>query len=341
MQEKITKDNHYLSQSYLKQWEFCDGKIWVYRTLVSNDHVPLWKPAHIKGTAFYTHLYSLLNNGNVSDQFENWFNTQFESPGLKILQKVLINDVLQPLDWKILVKYLALHDLRTPARLKEYLERASDKSQEMINNLIANFPKDFQDFRRQNFDSSSVEVKKHNFPLKVTPMIKEGEDNATLKIETDIGRASWLEVIKHQLENTSNILHEHQWTILHPSYGQSWFTSDKPVMRLNCHKDKYNFKGGWNSKGTEIIFPLSPEHLLYTKIGAKPPQRGTRLSIDKTNSINKLIVEHSFRNVYSKKRNNEIGQMKARSVNLEQFNYEKEFWQKWHLEQGKSENYFF
>ena len=81
--------------------------------------------------------------------------------------------------------------------------------------------------------------------------------------------------------------------------------------------------------------------MLYTKIGAKPPQRGTRLSADKTSSINKLIVEHSFRNVYSKERNNEIGHLKARLVNLEQFNYEKEFWQKWHLEQGKSENYFF
>src|SRR5690606_5027737 len=160
-----------------------------------------------------------------------------------------------------------------------------------------------------------IDDNKYKFPFKVSPEIIEGKETFSLKLETDIGRASWLSKVQHQMSNTSAILHKHRWTILHSALGQSWFTSDKPVMRRTYHKGKYDFKGGWNLKGTEIIFPLSPEHLLYTKIGAKAPQKGTRLSIAQTNSINKLIVEHSFRNVFSKERVNEIEHLKARSIN--------------------------
>lgn len=339
--KQITKDNHYLSQSYLKQWESSLGKVWCYRTLVSNDNVLPWKETHIEGTAFFTHLYSRINRGLISDEIEDWFNSEFESPASIVLAKVLKNDSLKPADWDILVKYLALHDLRTPARLFEYLERASESSKEVIKKLIDNFPKDLENFKKSRIELMPIEENHYNFPFKVTPEIKEGEDTASLKIETDIGRASWLYTIQHQMRNTSSILHEHRWTILHAAFGQSWVTSDKPVLRLNYHMGKYDFKGGWNSKGTEIIFPLSPEHLLYTKIGAKPRKRGTRLSPIETYSINKLIVENSFRNVYSKERVSEIEQFKPRSINPNQFNYEKEFWKKWHLEQGKSENYFF
>lgn len=340
-QKQITKDNHYLSQSYLKQWESSLGKVWCYRTLVSHESVPPWKETHIEGTAFFTHFYSRLNKGLISDEMEDWFNSEYESPASMILAKVLTNDSLKPDDWDILVKYLALHDLRTPASLFEYLERAPKSTMDVMQNVIDNFPKDVESFKKSGIESMPTEENKYNFPFKVTPEIIEGKETFSLKIETDIGRASWLSKIKHQMSNTSAILHKHKWAILHAAFGQSWFTSDKPVMRLNYHIGKYDFEGGWNSNGTDIIFPLSPEHLLYTKIGAKPLKRGTRLSPTQTNSINKLIVENSFRNVYSKEKVSEIGQFKPRSINPEQFNYEKEFWQKWHLEQGKSENYFF
>ncbi|MCE7055837.1 DUF4238 domain-containing protein [Algoriphagus sp. AGSA1] len=339
--KQITKDNHYLAQSYLKHWQSSKGKVWCYRTLVSHENIPTWNETHVEGTAFFTHLYSRIEKGSVSDEMEHWFGSEFESPVSAVLSKVLKNDILKPDDWRTLVKFLALHDLRTPARLFEYLERGSETTMGVMQNVIDNFPKDLDNFQKRENEATPIEENIYSFPFKVTPKVIEGEESVSLKIETDIGRASWLYTIQHQMRNTSTILNEHRWTILHSSFGQNWFTSDKPVMRLNYHKGKYDFKGGWNSKGTEIIFPLSPQHLLYTKIGAKPPQRGTRLSADKTSSINKLIVEHSFRNVYSKERNNEIGHLKARLVNLEQFNYEKEFWQKWHLEQGKSENYFF
>lgn len=340
-QKQIAKDNHYLSQSYLKHWEFSQGKVWCYKTLVSHQNVPLWKEKYIEGAAFFTHLYSRLDKGIVSDKIEHWFNSEIETPASLVFSKVLTNDQLKPDDWRTLVKFLALHDLRTPASLFEYLERASQSSMGVMQKVIDNFPKDLESFKNGVNESIPREKNEYNFPFKITPEIIEGEELVKLKIETDTGRASWLSIIQHQMRNTSPILQKHKWTILHSAFGKSWFTSDNPVMRLNYQNGKYDFKGGWNSKDTEIFFPLSPEHMLYTKIGSKPPLRGTRLSSDHTISINKLVVEHSFRNVFSNERVNEIEGLKTRSINPEQYKYEKEFWENWHFEQGKSENYFF
>lgn len=339
--KQITKDNHYLSQSYLKQWESSKGKVFCYRTLVSNENVPLWDELHIEGTAFFTHLYSRVDKGVISDEIEDWFGSEYETPTSKILATVLKNGILRPEDWENLVKYLALHDLRTPARLFEYLEKSPKYLMDVIQKLIGDFLKDLDNLKKSGIESMPFKENSHKFPFKVTPIITEGEETATLRIETDIGRASWLSKIQHQMQNTSSILQKHSWTILHAAFGQDWFTSDKPVMRLNYHKGTYDFDGGWNSKGTEIFFPLSPEHMLYTKIGGKRLQRGTRLSQTQTSLINRLIVQHSFRNVYSNKKINEIEKLKARSVNPDQYNYEKEFWQRWHEEQQRSENYFF
>ena len=74
--------------------------------------------------------------------------------------------------------------------------------------------------------------------------------------------------IKRALNKTGKVLHEHHWTILRPPEGLTWFTGDNPVIRLNISSPgKYNFVGGWNSRGTFTFLPLGPEHLLTRKSG--------------------------------------------------------------------------
>lgn len=341
MSGEISKDNHYLAQSYLKQWGSNEHKVWFYRTLVSHESVPFWQEGYIKWTAFYTHLYSRVENGIVTDEIEHWFNTNFEIPAMKVLGKVFLDAHLKPSDWQILVSYLALHDLRTPARLQEYLERAPQTTKKVFEDLINKFPNDLKSLKDQTLEIQTDLNANRKFPFKITPLKTDSEDIINLKIETDIGRSSWLDVISHQLENSSKVLQKHKWTILKPSNGQKWFTTDKPVMRLNFYRGKYDFKGGWNSKGTEIFFPLSPEHILYCKIGSKPPLKGTRLSNEKTSSINKLIIEHSYRFVFFNSRADVVKIYKPRIVNHDAYTKEKEFWTNWHEVQSDSEKFYF
>lgn len=178
------------------------------------------------------------------------------------------------------------------------------------------------------------------FPLRITTEIKEGEEFGVLKVETAVGRASWLWSIQHVLEKTAKVLHTHKWTIMRPAEGMQWPTSDKPVVRLNYYgNERYDFRGGWGRKNTELMLPLDPQHLLYTKIGDRPPMRGTRFSVEHTRLIRRLILEHSHRTIFADKDDREIPALSARVVNAELFKYEEEQWRNWDAEQNESEQY--
>lgn len=88
------------------------------------------------------------------------------------------------------------------------------------------------------------------FPLKLTTEFVDGSEFGTLKVETAVGRASWLWSIQRILNTTASILHQHHWTILRPAQGMNWFTTDKPVIRLNFYRPgSYDFRVRFENHG--------------------------------------------------------------------------------------------
>jgi hypothetical protein len=336
----LAKDNHYVSQGYLKQWEASPGEVCVYRILVSHENVPLWAQKSVKGIAYQKHLYTRQIAGADSDEIEQWFSGDFESPAEAAIQKVINEDRLLPEDWKTLVRFLAMHDVRTPARLVEYLKTSADSTSKLLNEILEELPEKLGEMKRKGIQHPAPNEKNAAFPLRVTTEIKEGEEFGLLKAETAVGRASWLWGIQHLLNNTAKVLHRHKWTIMHPAKGMSWFTTDKPVIRLNYYEPgKYDFKGGWGSDGSEILLPLSPEHMLYTRIGHRPPARGTRFSVEETKLLRRLIAEHAHRYIFAKTEDADVPIFMPRMANAEFYKHEQEQWDKWHAEQIESEQH--
>ncbi|WP_031530883.1 DUF4238 domain-containing protein [Dyadobacter crusticola] len=339
---EFRKNNHYLSQSYLKHWESSPNKVFVYRRLVSHDQVPVWKEESIEKFAYQEHLYTRRSNGLESDEIERRFANEFESPAESCIQNVVNEDRLTPDDWHKLVRFLALHDLRTPARLLEHIEKKPGIVSKIIEDVLAKIPEQLeQQQQQQNATNTSIDKLKTTFPLKITTEIKDGEEFGILNVETAAGRQSWLSLMEYQLEDTTQILHRHKWTIMHPANGMNWMTSDKPVIRLNYYKPgKYDFKGGLGNKGSEILMPLSPEHMLYTIVGKKPPQRGSRFSNEQTRILRRMIAEHAHRYVFAKYADDEVSLFMPRHIDAQIFKQEKEQWEKWHSEQSESEDFF-
>lgn len=209
----LRKDNHYVSQGYLKRWESSPDKVWMYRILVSHESVPLWTERSTRGIANEQHLYTQKITGTESDEIEQWFGTEFESPAESAIQKAINNDRLTPDDWYRLVRFLALHDVRTPARLIEYLKSSAESTSELLEEILRELPNKFEAIKRSGVSHQAGSADSTAFPLRITTEIKEGEEFGTLKAETAVGRASWLWVIKHALNNTAKVLHEHKWTI--------------------------------------------------------------------------------------------------------------------------------
>ena len=53
----LSRDNHFLSQMYLKAWKNTNGKIMVHELLVPNSHFPLWKAKSTRSVGNYDSMY--------------------------------------------------------------------------------------------------------------------------------------------------------------------------------------------------------------------------------------------------------------------------------------------
>ena len=330
------RDNHYVPQFYLKLWADDKNRLWVYRLLVSHSHIPLWKRQSVKGVAYHAHLYTRLGSIGESDELERWFGAEFESPAQDAIRKAISDASLTRSDWKRLIRFAAAQDVRTPARLNEMLQRWRETLPGMMKDVLQTGVQEFEIAKRTgtlvprepNIDASE-------FPVRVTTERLPGGKGGTLQLEMSPGRDLWLFFLKRQLlTRTANVLMGHKWTILHTPDHISWVTTDDPVVRLNYYEHgKYDFGGGWGRAGTEMFLPLGPHHLLYTRIGDKPPRRGTVLSVEMATHLQRFMVEHAHRYVFAVSPDKNVEEYRPRVVDADASAKEQEQWRRWHEEQ--------
>jgi hypothetical protein len=334
------RDNHYVSRSYLKRWASSHGRVRTYRTLVSHSSVPTWKESSICKVAYRPHLYTRIAAGRESDEVEKWLDREVETPAEEALQKAISGARLTPADWKRLVRFLAAQDVRTPARFSESLSRWHATLPSLLENTLHESVRALEWSRKTGKPIPEIEAPPHvdSPPIRVTTESVPGQQFGKLKAEIVVGRSLWLYEIRHLVTQTAAALHQHKWTILSPPADLRWFTSDDPVIRLNYYgPGKYDFKGGWGSPGTEIFFPLSPHHLLYTEVGKRPPLRGERLERDLAEMLRRFIAEHADRMIIAVEPNLDVPRLRPRIVNAALFRAEVEQWRRWHEDQSAGE----
>jgi hypothetical protein len=340
----ITINNHYVPCEYLKRWASSDKRIYTYRILVSHPQVPLWEKRSPRGVAKLSHLYTRIVAGREIDDIENWLNQEFESPAEEALHKVTSDRRLTPDDWKRLIRFLAAQDIRTPARFIEDFQNWEKNLHHLTDRYSQKRVYELESARKSGHPIQQRAP--HPFadylPLRVKTEILPDQGSVKITREVLLGRQLWLYSIQLALTQTVKILLNHRWTILHAPEGTEWFTSDNPVIRLNYHApDKYDFKGGWGSTGTELLLPLSPRHLLYTQIGDKRRLPwGTRVSRYHAEEIRRFIAEHAFLMIFASHPDDEIPRLRPRTVDNNLFLNEKEKWKKWHEEQVAAEQEF-
>jgi hypothetical protein len=276
----------------------------------------------------------------ATDEIEQWFDREYETPAAEVLRKVTSNGHLEPSDWSVLIRFLAAQDVRTPARLVEFLRRWYKSYPNFFQNTLQKSVQKLESMkaRGEEIDTARFPLSEY-FPLRVTTELQPGAKFGAIKAETVVGRALWLFSIKHLLNKTVKVLQQHKWTIMTPPKGVEWFTSDDPVVRLNFHDvNKYDFGGGWGSKGTEIFMPISPKHLFYTQVGRRPPRRGTSFSPEQAEIIRRCMAEHAHRFIFASKPDQHIAALRARMVNADLMKNENAQWLKWHEEQAAAES---
>jgi hypothetical protein len=335
----LTAENHYVPCLYLKHFASPDGTLYRYRILVSNPHVSPWKRAHVSGVGYQTHLYTRVVLGAETDDIERWLEREFDTPATAPIRKAIEDERLRNADWQTLIRFVAAQIVRTPAFLAENLPLWNQMMPTVLNEVLQDLRRELERARQSGGRLPLTNVPNTEYlPLRVK-RLPDGE-SVKISVHTVVGRGVWLHSMKYLLTDSDSVkaLLDHRWSILRAPNNLNWFSSDDPVVRLNYHsEDKYDFDGGWGSKGTEIFLPLSPRHLLYTRIGYRPPERGFVLPRAAAEFIRRAIAEHAHRNIFSNLPNEDIPKLRPRHVDAEIFRKEREGWRKWHEDQTKAE----
>lgn len=339
MENQLTRDNHYVPQSYLRRWSTEGEKVWVSRLLVPDPRMPIWKLASTRGIAKHQNLYTRVVAESDSDEIERWFNEEFETPAQEPIDRVVMERRLTDRDWAAIIRFVAAQDARTPARLQENMRRWQRDLQSTIDEVLEDAVEKLEEARSTGVKlTSSKHPYADYFPIKVIKEVLPDAESGMLQIQTIAGRGLWLFSLRHVLTDTLKILLSHKWTILHCPSKMAWMTSDNPVVKLNYNSPQdYSFGGGWGSEGTEIFMPLSPKHLLYARVGYRPPARGTVLSEELAHWFQRFIVEHAYRFIFAAKPDEGLLRIRRRHVSAEAYASEMKQWASWHDEQRRAE----
>jgi hypothetical protein len=339
---QTTVFNHWVPRSYLRRWSSDGRRVWAYQLLVPHGNVPLWKLRSIEYTAGADHLYTTVKTGD-SDEFEKWLKAEIEDPALEPLTNIVEGRTLSRNEWDHVTRYVLALDRRTPASYLEDARRWEKELPGMMNRIMADVPRQLK---------AAAKAKKAGRPSPidlapphtdaVVPVRSWREDAdepgmAKLRAEIVVGRELWLYSMRHVLSETIQKIGHVRWSVMHPHSGSEWFTSDHPVLRLNFNSiDDYNFGGGWVNRGSEVIVPISPTHLLYRQVGHDHPATIVA-SPEQTVQLQRFIAERAHREIYATRESQRPVMFRPRAVNADQFKHEQSEWATWHERQSAAE----
>jgi hypothetical protein len=176
--------------------------------------------------------------GQESDEFERWFDHEIESPAAEPLSQVLADGKLSAEDWRRLIRFLAAQIVRTPAHLLENLPRWKADTQRLLDSTLNDSVVEIERAKKENRPVQTRPSPNSEYlPIRVTTEKRPEEKVVAVKANMIVGRSLWLFSIKNALTRTVRVLYDHDWTILTPAKGKTWFTSDDPAIRLNYENE--------------------------------------------------------------------------------------------------------
>jgi hypothetical protein len=218
--QNYTKNQHYISKSYLDNFCFINKKnfnLWVYTH--SNNQ---WRSSTPKHEAFECDFQTLIDEeGNKSDALEKSIATDIEGPALFIINRIIENKSLpnEPEKMGALLSLMGLFAIRIPAVRQQFANFETDVSRKMMGLLL-------KDERTWNNHVS----KAYKSGYLDSPSLSYAEAHSFFTKGFSIKQdPMW--VLKELLEKASRItdyLACRHWMVVE-AVGAAFITSSKPV----------------------------------------------------------------------------------------------------------------
>jgi len=231
---QTTHDNHYVPQFYLKYWSNNRNTILTHDLLVAHKNVKAWREAPIKGIACQRDLYTQHNGGSADDAIEDEFSNKYESPVKEVFKKVIADAAISDGEMGILVDYLVLQAVRTPA----WFERVSEILKKVAGPTFESVVKEAEGLSRDELlkkkPTCMPQAPFPPVPFKVS--IDREERCAELRMA--VGRQSYQYSIGHFLKGPVNeALHGYAWRVASLRCTSMLPTSDNPVVSFCMRQD--------------------------------------------------------------------------------------------------------
>lgn len=269
--KQVTRNNHYVPQFYLKCWSGNGNTVLTYRLLVPNLGEKVWKQMPIRHLASWFDLYTQHNDANDADAIEkelgNW-----EMKAAGAFRKVREGTELSDDDMHFLVDFLFLQLFRTPSAL-EYM---NEKLKEIYGPTLAECVREAEQKLRESTsmpEDLKLESTRIGFqrPYPSIPIQMElDEENCCINSCLALGRQSALSVLGYLLTDSPvrEFMHSCHWQIFTIPAERGLPTSDKPVVVVHSSQQGRHSSGmRLDEPGTIIFLPLTPHHLLLTRVG--------------------------------------------------------------------------
>jgi hypothetical protein len=338
--DEVTVSNHSIPQFHLREWSEDGTRVSTYQLLVPHVNVPRWKKRSVEYSAVHDHLYTSALATDRPDHFEKWIKREVEDPAVEPIAKIIAGMRLTAPEWNCVSRFVFALSARTPAEYFRSTKRWSVDLRPMLTEIMDELPQAMVRARQNGAPLAGAISSRVDLPVPLKTWAKPSEKPglSEFHVAVSVGRSFWLNSIKHVLNETVNVVGPVEWSVMLPHPGSQWFTSDDPVIRLDFNSlDDYNsFAGGWGRKGSEVLVPISPGHLLYRQAGHRHPPVMQATS-EQTLLIQRFIAEHAFREIYASGTPLRAEIFRPRTVNADVYKYEQAQWSAWNDDQSASE----
>lgn len=315
----VKRDNHYVPQMYLKRWA-TEKKLWVYTLLVPHDNFPTWDFRSVKGLAYLENLYVRVCGAEELDDFEVDFDSRFENPASSLLEKLSNGERLLSVEWKTISEYIAAQYVRTPAfynTLKSFMPK-------IVDDAISDIGAKLSVMKEPPHSVHSKDPSDELLPLKFTVTDQKVSETQTLaRIDAIVGKSMWLFAIQRELRTGSAMLdamREMKWSIVTAPENCSWPTSDNPVAVVHIKSNgQLERSRGIQQGNAMVVFPVSPRKLLIGKPRNRLPYT-FQADLPFYHQLKRVILNNAFLQVYSVEKDDEIVDLRRRTVDCKSFN---------------------
>lgn len=335
----LSRDNHYVTRAYLRQWASGGNTVWTYRTLVSSASVSEWKPQSVKGIGCHKYLYAHSSHGQETDDVERWLAKDVDAPGADVLKKIASEERLTSEDWDALLRFFAVSWVRTPAHFLRRRPQWARDLPKLLESGLRRKPK-------ANEAGTALGREKHERlgggvvepPIRVRVRRTGRDGGRVAEAEALIGRSMWQTEIHRTATCSYRAFHKIKWSILrHPPSG-SWVTSDDPVVFASVSSQgQVSFSNDGDAGATVAFMPLSPEHILFAQRGARSRPRYATMEDGSALFVQRTSVMHAHRLVFAREKAEEVLVWRPRRVDASECERDRMEWEKYNREQAEAE----